>query len=105
VYPAGDIDEFAVTATPGDTMSAWWRLRADPTPPGFLISLEVIDPATGAKLAGNLTGLIGSVPQFNSPGAFVVPASGNFIVRFRGSGDFGDDVGTAPYEFFVRRGP
>ena len=101
---AGDIDEFYLRATPGDTLSAWYRLRADPQPAGSLISLEVVDSAGGSRLSGpEFVYRAGS--DFLSPGPFVVPASGKVMVRFRGTGSTGWDIGHGPYEFYVRRGP
>lgn len=101
---AGDIDEFHLTATPGDTLSAWYRLGADPQPAGSLISLEVIDSATGSSLVqSEFVYRAGS--DFLSPGPFVVPASGRVTIRFRGTGFTGWDIGTGPYEFYVKRGP
>jgi len=106
IFPAGDIDEFTSSGTPGDTLSPWYRLTASPVPPsGSGITLEVIDPATGVILVGWGTSLIGSSPQYYSPGYFVVPPAGTFLIRVRGSGLFGDELETAPYEFFVKRGP
>ena len=105
IFPAGDIDEFTSTDTPGEAVSPWWRLTANPLPIGSLISLEVVDPATGTVLAGRGASLVGSGPQYWSPGSFVVPPAGAYLIRVRGGGTFGDEVGTAPYEFFVKRGP
>ena len=105
IFPAGDIDEFTSSGTPGDTFSAWWRLTANPVPAGSFITLEIADPVTGATLAGQGASLVGSVPQYWSPGPFVVPPGGAYLLRVRGGGTFGDEVGTVPYEFFVKRGP
>ena len=105
ILPAGDIDEFTSTGTPGETLTPWWRLTANAVPTGSFITLEVVDPATGATLAGQGASLILSAPQYWSPGGFVVPQGGAYLVRVRGGGTFGDEVGTAPYEFFVKRGP
>jgi len=105
ILPAGDIDEFTSTGTPGETLTPWWRLTANAVPTGSFITLEVVDPATGAMLAGQGASLIVSAPQYWSPGGFVVPQGGAYLVRVRGGGTFGDEVGTAPYEFFVKRGP
>ena len=100
---AGDIDEFNLTATPGDTLSAWIRLPADPLPAGSGISLDVVDAATGSVLNGN--GYIyQSQPQYIEWAVVVVPPSGQLILRFRGTGTTGYDAGTGPYEFYVRRG-
>jgi len=32
IFPAGDIDEFTSTGTPGEAVSPWWRLTANPVP-------------------------------------------------------------------------
>ena len=103
VSPAGDLDEFTLTAAPGDTLSAWWRLRADPAPAGTLITLEVFDAATGTVLEGGM-GVPVSQPQFVTQGPFVVPASGRLLIRFRATTAFGEPGGTGPYAFFVKRG-
>jgi hypothetical protein len=42
---------------------------------------------------------------FGRVGSFAVPASGSFLIRVRGTGTWGEDITTAPYEFFIRRGP
>jgi hypothetical protein len=102
IAPAGDIDEFKATATPGATLSPWYRLRANPVPSGTLITLEVIDAATGTVLAGQGVSLYASGAAFVSPGSFVVPASGSLLIRVRGGGSYSDKVGTAPYEFYLR---
>ena len=105
VFPVGDIDEFTLTATPGAVLSAWYRLRADAVPAGSLMTMVVVDPATGAVLAGSGAAVSGSSPSFFGPGSFTVPASGTVVLRFMGYGPFGEGVGTAPYEFFVSSGP
>ncbi len=101
ISPGGDIDEFTSSATPGETLSPWYRLTATPVPPpGDGIKLEVIDPATGAVLVGQVLSLIGSTSQYFSPGPFVVPPAGVYRIRVHGG-----ELETAPYEFFVKRGP
>ncbi|HKE88921.1 MAG TPA: hypothetical protein VKB45_01210 [Gemmatimonadales bacterium] len=84
------------TATRGHTLAVWWPLTAAPVPGGAL-ALDVIDPATGSVLVGGGQG--GSSADFVSPGQFVVPSSGSFVVRV--GVFFAGDVTTAPYEFFV----
>jgi len=103
VFPGGDIDEFTATAVPGDTLTAYIRLTAPPVGGGYGLTLEVIDPATGNALIGSLAQFFGQT--FSPVGSFAVPAGGRFLIRVRGSGTFGDDLTTAPYEFFVKRGP
>jgi len=51
------------------------------------------------------TGALFFGQAFSSVGSFAVPAGGGFLIRVRGSGTFGDQLTTAPYEFFVSRGP
>ena len=64
IFPGGDIDEFTSSGAPGDTLSPLYRLTAAPVPPpGDGIKLEVIDPATGAVLVGQVLSLIGSTSQ------------------------------------------
>jgi len=104
ILPRGDIDEFTSSGTPGDTLSPNDRLLAAPDPQGSLITLEVVDPATGAVLVGWGASLYGASSTYFSPGWFVVPPAGTYVIRVR-SGSLSDyQIGTAPYEFFVRRG-
>jgi hypothetical protein len=105
LWPVGDIDEFTAVGTPGDTLTPWYHLTADPAPAGGLISLEVVDPGTRAIIVGAGAAVYRSSTQYFSPGSFVVPTGGTFIVRVHAYGSFGDNLGTAPYEFFVMRGP
>jgi hypothetical protein len=105
IAPAGDVDQFTLTVTPGDTLSEWFRLRADPTLAGGYISMEVFDAGTGAQLTGANSGLTAATTAFHSWGQFVVPASGRLLIRFRGTGTTGWDATTAPYAFFLKRGP
>lgn len=97
----GDLDEFTGTGTPSEVLIPSFRLTAPPQGSGFGLSLEVVDPATGAVLTGQATQVFGQ--EFVGYPGFVVPASGNFLVRVRGTGLFGEDTTTAPYEFFLRR--
>ena len=98
IAPGGDIDEFTSTATPGVTLAPRYRLTANPVPSGTLITLEVVDPATGNVLAGSGAALFGATPDFFSPGTFAVPPSGSYLVRVRA---YDRNLATAPYEFFV----
>lgn len=41
--------------------------------------------------------------QFVSLSSFTVPPGGSFIVRVRGSGFYGDELTTAPYEMSIKR--
>jgi hypothetical protein len=99
IFPATDLDEFTSTGTPGATLAPWWRLTADPVPAGGLMSLQIVDPATGAVLIGSNVAIFSSTPTFFTPGQFTVPASGNYVVRVRAYYD--NDMTTAPYEFYV----
>lgn len=98
IAPVRDVDEFTGTGTPGDTLAPWYRLTAPSVPSEGEITLEIIDPATGAVLVGSGVGLLGPTLDFFTPGQFVVPASGTYVVRIRA---FSPYVTTAPYEFFV----
>jgi len=104
VTPVTDVDEFIGSGVPGDAMTVWIRLLQNPVPAGGLISVDIVDPTTGAVLRGGF-GLIGAGATFYSPGVFVVPASGTYVIRVYSGGLFGDEPGTAPYEFYARRGP
>jgi hypothetical protein len=104
ISPAGDIDEYTSTGTPGDTLTVWYRLTADPVPSGSLIALDIIDPATGMVLVGAGKSLIGSSVQFHQWGRVVVPSGGSYVIRVHAVAAFGEgSVGTAPYEFLVTR--
>ena len=104
ISPAGDVDQFTLTATPGDTLRAWLRLRAAPVPSGGGISMEVFDAATATELIGSGAMITASLPGFISWGQFIVPSSGRLVIRLRGTGTDGWDATTAPYAFFIRRG-
>jgi len=104
LWPIGDFDEFNGSGTPGDTLRAWLRILAAPLPANTMITIEIVDPATRSVIAGGMSVFAPSAEFF--PGSpFVVPASGTYLIRVRGNGGFGEDLGTAPYEFFVKRGP
>jgi len=66
--------------------------------------MEVVDPATRGVLSGEGSYLSG-VTDFLTFGSFTVPASGTVVLRFRRNGTLRDDLGMAPYAFFVRPGP
>src|SRR6266576_4510 len=100
----GDIDEFTSTGTPGEQLTLYDRLTTPTTLLDSAIVIEVIDPATGASLAGHGTAIFGS-SQFFQVGTFTVPASGTFTLRARVYGESGYGVGQTAYEFFVKRGP
>lgn len=99
IFPATDIDEFQGVGTPGQTLAPWYRLTANVVPPGAEVSLQIVDPGTGAVLTGGNVALLGPSTDFFSPGQFQVPASGNYLLVVRNY-SLGD-VATAPYEFFV----
>jgi hypothetical protein len=105
IFPAGDIDEFAASAIPGDSLTVWWRLAEAPVPDGSLITLEIVDPATGVILAG------GGGWSLNRPSLefirwvrFAVPQRGLYLIRVRANGMWGEAIGTAPYHFVITRG-
>jgi len=103
ISPVGDIDEFTSSGVPGERLTLFDRLAATSSLDSAII-LEVIDPGTGASLAGSNTAVFGG-SAFFPVGSFTVPASGAFIVRAHVYGAGGNGVGTTSYEFFVQRGP
>lgn len=105
VYPEMDVDEFTSTATPGDTLAPMIRLLSDPVPSGRGMAIEVVDPGTGLVLVGSGVRFIGASTGFLSPGVFVVPPAGSYVIRVRGGGTDEEQLVTAPYEFFVKRAP
>lgn len=103
IFPATDIDEFQGVGTPGQTLAPWYRLTANVIPPGTEISLQIVDPGTGAVLTGGNFALVGPSTDFFSPGQFQVPASGNYLVVVANY-SLGE-LATAPYEFFIASSP
>jgi hypothetical protein len=101
VFPEMDVDEFTSTATPGDTLAPMIRLLSDPAPSGRGIAIEVVDPGTGVVLVGSGTSFIGATPYFLSPGVFVVPPAGSYVIRVRGGGSDEEQLVTARFEFTV----
>jgi hypothetical protein len=94
--PAGDVDEFTVTAAPGSQHAAWFRVTSNAAPQYSAVTLDVIDPATAASLAQVTVGV--ALPFATTP-TFTVPAGGS--VRIRVAPISGGPGATAPYEFFV----
>jgi hypothetical protein len=106
IAPAGDVDEFTSSATPGDSLVEWFRLPVATAPAFEEITMQVIDPATGAVLAGEGASMNAPTPYFVSPGAFRVPASGNYLVRvFQYNPGGGAAAATGQYEFYVAPAP
>lgn len=102
IMPTGDLDEFTATGVGGEPLSVYLRLTAPPVgEPDHGLTLEIIDPATGAILVGQGFQIFG--PSFVFEGSFTVPPNGLFLIRVRGTGTFGEDITTAPYEFFLKR--
>jgi hypothetical protein len=101
IDPPGDIDEFSAHTVPGLGLTPYFRLTADPAN-GTGLMIEIIDPATGSPLSGNNTHFTLATTGFNSLPSFTVPPSGDYIIRVRGSGIFGDEFATAPYEFVIK---
>lgn len=97
----GDVDEFTSSGVPGETLRPAYRLLANPVPSGARMTLEIVDPGTGAVLAGSGVSLVGTSPAYSSLGSFVVPPSGTYVIRVRSGNSWGYEIGTAPYEFFV----
>jgi hypothetical protein len=101
IDPSGDIDDFTAHTVAGLGLTPHFRLTADPVN-GTGLMLEVIDPATGSTLSGSNTVFTRANAGFEALPPFTVPPGGNYIIRVRGSGIFGDEFATAPYEFVVK---
>ena len=98
----GDFDQFTSSGTPGEPLGVFVRMTAPPVGQPFHgLTVEIIDPATGDTLAGRGAETFGQ--QFWQVGSFNVPAGGNFVIRVRGTGFWGEDLTTGPYEFFIKR--
>lgn len=100
IATSGDLDEFTSTGTPGAPLGVFFRMTAPPGGQPYGLTIEIIDPVTGDTLAGRGTQTFGQ--QFWQVGSFSIPAGGNFIVRVRGTGTFGEQLTTGPYEFFIQ---
>jgi hypothetical protein len=96
LYPAGDIDEFTVTGSPGSQQTAWFRMTSNSSPQFSAVTLAVLDPATGASMAEVSAGV--ALPFLQTP-AFTIPAGGS--VRVRVAPTSGGSGAAVPYEFFV----
>jgi hypothetical protein len=96
IFPAGEIDEFTASATPGAQLQAGMRVTADPQPQFSYVELLVLDEATGTALTHiqiQTTGVFQTA-------SFTAPPSGTLRVRL------GQVIccpaGRAPYEFFIK---
>ena len=96
-----DVDEFYATAAPGTPLNAFLRVTATPIPSGSGLTLEIINRATGDTLIGRGLQITGQAELYHV-GTFTVPSNGQFLIRIRGSGFWGEDMTTAPYEFVVK---
>jgi hypothetical protein len=94
IYPAGDVDEFTLSATPSAQLKPWFRLTATPVPSYAAVVFEAVDPGTGAVLSqGSVTATAGLTQ--GTP--FAMPASGTVRLRF------GSASGPrAPYQFTIQ---
>ena len=103
--PFGDVDEYTVTGTPGAMLSPSIKLLSTPLPAGStpgtggMVGVHIVNPATGAVLLGNVSFF--GVGTWFTPGQFVVPPGGTFIIRIRGTGGFAGDLAKVPYQFFM----
>ena len=99
IFPAGEIDEFTASATPGAQLMAGMRVTADPQPQFDYVELLVLDDGTGTALAQIAVQTTGAFQT----ASFTVPPSGTLRVRL------GRQIccppGRAPYEFFLRPAP
>jgi hypothetical protein len=100
----GDIDEFTVSGTPDDTLHAFFRMLAAPSlsETSYGLTVEMFDPAAGDPPVGSNAAYSGT-SQLYPVGSFVVPPGGSFVIRFRGTGFWGEDITTGPYQFLITR--
>lgn len=102
IATVGDFDEFSSSGSPAENLLIFFRMTAPPVGREFHgLTLEIIDPISGDTLAGRGAQTFGQ--EFWQIGSFQVPSGGNFIIRVRGTGTFGEDITTGPYEFFIQR--
>lgn len=101
IFPAGEIDEFTTTATPGQQLATRFRLLANPVPQFDYVSLEVLDATTGASLS--IQNSSQTAGPFVPGSSFTVPASG--ALRIRLGRVIGSQTPRAPYEFFLAPPP
>ena len=94
IYPAGDIDEFTLSATPSALLKPWFRLAATPVPSYAAVVFEAVDPGTGAVLSQASVTATANLTQ-GTP--FTVPASGTVRLRFGGA-----NGPRAPYQFTIQ---
>jgi len=94
IYPAGDIDEFTLSATPSALLKPWFRLAATPVPSYAAVVFEAVDPGTGAVLSQASVTATAGLTQ-GTP--FTVPAGGTVRLRFGSAGG-----PRAPYQFTIQ---
>jgi hypothetical protein len=97
ILPAGDVDQFTVSATPGTQLSLRFRLTSAAVPSFSSVAFEVRDVATGATLSQSSVFMAAAFAQGST---FTVPAGGSLQIRV-GQMDGGGSPGSAPYEFFL----
>jgi hypothetical protein len=100
----GDIDEFSVSGTPGDTLHAFFRMLVAPafSETSHGLSIQMFDPAAGDPPVRSNASYFGT-SQLYLVGSFVVPPSGSCVIRFFGIGFWGEDITTGPYQFVITR--
>ena len=96
IYPAGDIDELTVSATPGQQLRASFRLLANAVPSSNDLAFEVLDASTNAPLSQLTSQTAG---PFIQGFQFTVPAGGTLRVRV--GRVISSQVPRAPYEFYL----
>ncbi len=94
IYPAGDVDEFTLSATPSAQLKPWFRLTATPVPSYAAVVFEAVDPGTGSVLSQSSVTATAGLTQ-GMP--FTVPAGGMVRLRFGGAGG-----PRAPYQFTIQ---
>jgi len=85
-------------------LHAFFRMLAPPemNETSHGVSVEMFDPLSGQPSTRSSASYFGT-SQLYPVGSFVVPPSGSFVIRFRGTGFWGEDITTGPYQFLIIR--
>jgi len=96
IDPRGDIDEFTVTGTQGQSFIAYLQTPQGSQYPGLV--LRVVDTASGTVLASVASLNPTPALEDQSTGSIVLPYSGAYTIRVEGASDRN---GAGPYRFKV----
>ena len=96
IDPRGDIDEFTVTGTQGQSLIAYLQTPQGSQYPGLV--LQVIDTTSGTVLGSVASLNPTSTLEDQSTGSIVLPYSGAYTIRVEGASDRN---GAGAYRFKV----